>query len=50
MESRLYYELGSMKLPSFKGVGLTAVGGPIVDDEFFSTVPDLNLDMCIISA
>ena len=30
-----------------KGVGSIPAGGPIVD-EFFSTVPGLNLDMCII--
>ena len=41
----VYHKLGNMKLPSFKGVGLTAVGGTIIDDEFFSTVPGLNSDM-----
>ena len=30
------------------GVGLIPAGGPIVD-EFFSTVPDKNFDLCIIS-
>ena len=30
-----------------KGAGSIPAGGPIVD-EFFSTVPGLNLDMCII--
>ena len=30
-----------------RGVGLIPAGGPIVD-EFFSTVPGLNLDMCTI--
>ena len=30
-----------------KGVGSIPAGGPIVD-EFFSTVPGLNLDMCIM--
>ena len=30
-----------------KGVGSIPAGGPIVD-EFFSNVPGLNLDMCII--
>ena len=30
-----------------KGIGSIPAGGPIVD-EFFSTVPGMNLDMCII--
>ena len=30
-----------------KGVGSIPAGGPIID-EFLSTVPGLNLDMCII--
>ena len=30
-----------------KGVGSIPAGGPIVD-EIFSSVPGLNLDMCII--
>ncbi len=30
------------------GVGSIPAGGPIVD-EFFSTVPGYNFDMCIIS-
>ena len=29
-----------------KGVCLIPAGGPIVDDEFFSTVSGLNFDMC----
>ncbi len=31
------------------GVGSIPAGGPIVVDEFFSTVPGWNFDMCIIS-
>ena len=34
--------------PHRTGVGSLPAGGPIVD-EFFSTVPGWNIDMCIIS-
>ena len=32
-----------------KGLGSILVGGPIVDDEFFSIDPGLNFDMCMTS-
>ena len=32
-----------------KDLGLIPAGGPIVDDELFSNVPDLNFDVCMIS-
>ena len=31
-----------------KGLGSILAGGPIVDDEVFSTVPSSNFDMCVI--
>ena len=30
-------------------IGSIPAGGPIVDDEFHSTIPGLNFDMCMIS-
>ena len=39
----------SSALPPQRRIGLISVGGPIVDDEFHSTVPGLNFDMCMTS-
>ena len=33
-----------------KGAGLIPVRGPIVDDEFFSTLPSLNFDSAVLQA
>ncbi len=40
---------GKYSLPSRTGLGSIPTGGPYIVDEFFSTVPGKNFDLCIIS-